>query len=143
MKNKTTIDYIEIWPENPEDYIRRSCETWGLQPPVSFTPGKIGNFDNLVLDATLADGRIYRLCHSPIQERSGPIANRKRTRAEMDYISRVRAAAGRAGAAARWAGVERRETTLVRIYSDDAARLKAMPGSIADAVRRLVRGCGD
>ena len=57
----------------------------------------------------------------------------------------IRSAAGRAGAAARWAGVERHQTTNVRIYAEDAARLRTMPGTMAEAVRRLVRGggCGD
>ena len=62
---------------------------------------------------------------------------------KLSKLSKVRSAAGRKGAAARWAGVERKDTTKVRIYTEDADRLRAMPGSIADAVRRLVRGCGD
>lgn len=53
-------------------------------------------------------------------------------------IHRIRAAAGRKGAAARWAGVERKETTKVRIYADDADRLRAMPGTMAEAVHRLM-----
>ena len=53
-------------------------------------------------------------------------------------LSRVRAAAGRAGAAARWAGVERRETANVRIYREDVARLRAHPGTIAEVVHRLL-----
>lgn len=58
-------------------------------------------------------------------------------------LALVRAAAGRAGAAARWAGVERRQTTNVRIYREDAETIRAMPGTMAEAVRRLVRGGGD
>ena len=53
-------------------------------------------------------------------------------------LSRVRAAAGRAGAAARWEGMDRHETTLVRVYTDDAERLKAQPGTVAEAVHRLL-----
>ena len=58
--------------------------------------------------------------------------------AAKSKLSRVRAAAGRAGAAARWEGMDRHETTLVRVYTDDAARLRAMSGTIAEAVRRLL-----
>lgn len=54
------------------------------------------------------------------------------------HISRVRAAAGRAGAAARWAGVEREPTVKVRVYTSDAERIKAMPGTSAEAVRALL-----
>ena len=55
-------------------------------------------------------------------------------------LSRIRSAAGRAGAAARWDGVEREPTVQVRVYAHDAAILKKRPGSIADAVRSLIRG---
>lgn len=59
--------------------------------------------------------------------------------ANCKSLSAVRAAAGKAGADARWRDVERKPPTVkVRIYSADAARLKAMPGSIADAVRTLL-----
>ena len=54
-------------------------------------------------------------------------------------LSRVRAAAGRAGAAARWQG-ERERTTMVRVYAEDAAWLKSQPGTIAEVVRRLRDG---
>ena len=53
------------------------------------------------------------------------------------YIHRIRVAAGRAGGVARWAGVEREKTVQVRVYASDAERLKAMPGTVAQAVRRL------
>ena len=55
-------------------------------------------------------------------------------------LSKVRAAAGRAGAAARWAGVDRKPTKKVRIYADDADRLRAMPGTMAEAVHRILGG---
>ncbi len=55
-------------------------------------------------------------------------------------LSKVRAAAGRAGAAARWAGVDRKETEKVRIYAEDADRLRAMPGTMAEAVHRILGG---
>ncbi|MBQ5795809.1 MAG: hypothetical protein IIW14_07450 [Kiritimatiellae bacterium] len=55
-------------------------------------------------------------------------------------LSQVRAAAGRAGAAARWAGVERKPTEKVRIYAEDADRLRAMPGTMAEAVHRILGG---
>ena len=138
MKNRNIVDYIEIWPGDPEEYIRRVCKQFGLAQPVSLAPGKIGQYDNLILDATLADGSVYRLAHSPIQEHRGAIINRKRTRAELLYISRVRSAAGRAGAASRWQGVERRPTVTVRVYPDDAAELRAMPGTVADVVHGLL-----
>lgn len=53
-------------------------------------------------------------------------------------LSRVRAAAGRAGAAARWAGVEHEPTVKVRVYASDAARIKAIGGTTAQAVRTLL-----
>lgn len=53
-------------------------------------------------------------------------------------LSRVRAAAGRAGAAARWAGVEREPTVKVRVYVSDAARIKAIGGTFAQAVHTLL-----
>lgn len=53
-------------------------------------------------------------------------------------IHRVRAAAGRAGAAARWAGVEREPTVKVRVYASDAVRIKAIGGTTAQAVRTLL-----
>lgn len=58
--------------------------------------------------------------------------------AKTQKLSAIRAAAGRAGAAARWAGVEREPTTQVRVFASDAARIKAMPGTSAEAVRRLL-----
>lgn len=140
---KNTIDHIEIWPDDPESYIRRVCEQFGLPPPISFTPGRIGDFDNLVLDAKLADGRIYRLAHSPIQDQRGAIVNRKRTEAEIRYIHRVRSAAGRAGANARW-GDGPRATACVRLYPDDAKEIqrRAHDRGVrpADVVAELLRG---
>ena len=53
-------------------------------------------------------------------------------------LSRVRAAAGRAGAAARWAGVEREPTVKVRVYVSDVAAIKAIGGTTAQAVRTLL-----
>ena len=55
-------------------------------------------------------------------------------------LSKVRAAAGRKGAAARWAGVDREPTEKVRVFSSDAARLRAMPGTMAEAVHRILGG---
>ena len=55
-------------------------------------------------------------------------------------LSRVRSAAGRAGAIARWADVEREPTVQVRVYEADAERLKARPGTVAENVRKLLEG---
>ena len=55
-------------------------------------------------------------------------------------LSKVRSAAGKAGAEARWAGVDRKPTEKVRIYADDADRLRAMPGTMAEAVHRILGG---
>lgn len=54
-------------------------------------------------------------------------------------LSRVRSAAGKAGAAARWNGVERVKTVQVRAYAADAARIKQMPGTSADAIHALLK----
>lgn len=54
------------------------------------------------------------------------------------YLARVRSAAGKAGAAARWDGVERIKTVQVRAYAADAARLRQMPGTSADAIHALL-----
>ena len=59
---------------------------------------------------------------------------------EKSKLSRVRSAAGRAGAKARWANVEREPTVQVRVYAADAEWLRAQGGTIAETVRRL-RGC--
>lgn len=56
----------------------------------------------------------------------------------LTHIARVRSAAGRAGAASRWQGVERRPTSTVRVYTADAAALRAMPGTVADVVHGLL-----
>ena len=53
-------------------------------------------------------------------------------------LSRVRSAAGKAGAAARWDGVERVRPVQVRVYAADAERLKEMPGTSADAIHALL-----
>lgn len=55
-------------------------------------------------------------------------------------LHRVRSAAGRAGGIARWANVEREPTVQVRVFALDADRLKAQPGTVAQAVRRLLEG---
>lgn len=55
-------------------------------------------------------------------------------------LHRVRAAAGRAGAAARWDGVERVRTVQVRAYAADAERIRQMPGTSADAIHALLEG---
>ena len=54
------------------------------------------------------------------------------------HIHRVRAEAGRKGAAARWGGAEREQTVKIRVYASDAMRLKEMPGTSAQAVRALL-----
>jgi len=54
------------------------------------------------------------------------------------HIHNIRAEAGRKGAAARWAGVEREQTVKIRVYASDAVRLKGMPGTSAQAVRSLL-----
>lgn len=58
--------------------------------------------------------------------------------ARRSKLSRVRAAAGKAGAAARWANVEREPTVKVRVYASDAERIKQMPGTSAEAIRALL-----
>lgn len=55
-------------------------------------------------------------------------------------LSSARAEAGRKGAAARWAGVERKPTEKIRVYEADADRLRAMPGTMAEAVHRILGG---
>lgn len=52
-------------------------------------------------------------------------------------IHRVRSAAGRAGALARWQGESREPTVQVRVFKTDADWLKTRPGTIAEAVRAL------
>lgn len=54
-------------------------------------------------------------------------------------IHRVRAAAGRVGAAARWANADREPTVQVRVFSADADWLRGQPGTVAQNVRRLRR----
>ena len=54
------------------------------------------------------------------------------------HIHRVRAAAGKAGAAARWANVDREPTVKIRVFTSDAARIKSMPGTSAQAVHALL-----
>lgn len=56
-------------------------------------------------------------------------------------LSKVREAAGRAGAAKRWAAA-RRPTRLIRVYADDADRIAALSAaeevSAAEIVTRLL-----
>lgn len=54
------------------------------------------------------------------------------------HLHRVRSEAGRAGGIARWANVEREPTVQVRVFASDADRLKSQPGTVAQAVRRLM-----
>lgn len=54
-------------------------------------------------------------------------------------LSRVRSAAGRAGAQSRWANARREPTVQVRVFEADADWLKAQPGTVAENVRRLRR----
>ena len=53
-------------------------------------------------------------------------------------LSRVRSAAGKTGAVVRWDGVGRVQTVQVRVYAADAARLREMPGTSADAIHALL-----
>lgn len=55
-----------------------------------------------------------------------------------ENLHRVRSEAGRAGGIARWANVEREPTVQVRVYQSDADRLKQQPGTVAQAVRRII-----
>jgi len=52
-------------------------------------------------------------------------------------IHRVRSAAGRAGAEARWANARREPTVQVRVFAADAEWLRGQPGTVAQNVRRL------
>lgn len=53
-------------------------------------------------------------------------------------LSEVRAAAGRKGAAAKWARLKGREAkTMTRLYAADVKWLKPRARTIADAVREL------
>ena len=54
-------------------------------------------------------------------------------------LSKVRAAAGRKGAVARWAGVERKPTEKIRVYTEDADRLRAMPGTMPEALHAALK----
>lgn len=60
---------------------------------------------------------------------------------QRKQLSQIRAAAGRAGAAARWAK-ERRPTRLIRVYVDDADRIAALAAaeevSASEIVTRLL-----
>lgn len=62
-------------------------------------------------------------------------------KSENKELSAIRAAAGKAGAAARWAK-ERRPTRLIRVYADDADRIAALAAgeevSAAEIVTRLL-----
>ena len=57
-------------------------------------------------------------------------------------LSDVRAAAGRAGAIARWSGATREKTVQVRVYERDAAALKKRARTTAEAVRELLTVAG-
>lgn len=57
---------------------------------------------------------------------------------KRNNLHRVRSAAGKAGAAARWDCVERVQTVQMRVYAADAARLREMPGTSADAIHALL-----
>ena len=59
-------------------------------------------------------------------------------RKTTDHISRVRAEAGRAGAAARWGNTPREPTVKIRVFATDAARIKQRPGTSAQVVRSLL-----
>lgn len=48
------------------------------------------------------------------------------------------AAYGRAGGLARWANVKRELTVQVRVFEADAKWLGQQPGTIAQAVRRII-----
>ena len=52
-------------------------------------------------------------------------------------LHRVRSAAGRAGANARWANARREPTVQVRVFVDDADWLKSQDGTVAQAVRNI------
>lgn len=57
-------------------------------------------------------------------------------------LSKIRAAAGRAGAEARW-GKRRRATKTVRVFTGDAAKLDELAASrrkrVADVVHEMLR----
>lgn len=86
--NRNAISHVEIWPANPEEQIRRECETFGLARPVDFRAAKRANFDNLALLAILADGSLFLLEHAPISGGAGVILNRKRTPEELAFMDR-------------------------------------------------------
>lgn len=88
MNLNNSVDYVEIWPDDPEGYIRRACETWDLPRPVEFYAAKRAGWSNLILLAILEDGSVYKMEHSPISEERGPIFNRRRTDAELDFMRR-------------------------------------------------------
>lgn len=62
-------------------------------------------------------------------------------KSENKELSAIRAAAGKAGAAARWSAA-RRPTKLIRVYADDAARIAGVAEadgiSAAEIVTRLL-----
>ena len=60
-----------------------------------------------------------------------PVAQMK----NQQELSAVRATAGRAGAAARWG--DREKTHMVRVFQSDAAWLRTLAPTQAQAVRRL------
>ena len=86
--SRNTIDYVEIWPDDPEGAIRESCRVWGLPPPREFRAAKREGWSNLALLAILEDGTLYMMEHAPISEAAGPIVNRKRADAELAFMRR-------------------------------------------------------
>lgn len=85
---RNTIDYVEIWPDDPEGAIRESCRVWGLPPPREFRAAKREGYADLALLAILEDGTLYMMEHAPISEQRGVIINRKRTEAEINFMRR-------------------------------------------------------
>jgi hypothetical protein len=88
MNLNNSVDYVEIWPADPEGYIRHACETWNLPPPVEFYAAKRAGWSNLIFIAILEDGSVYKMEHAPISEERGPIYNRERTKEEIDFMRR-------------------------------------------------------
>ena len=86
--NRNNVEYVEIWPADPEEAIRESCRVWCLAEPVEFRAVKRAGWDNLGLLAILADGTLYMMEHAPISETRGPIVGRRRTDAELSFMRR-------------------------------------------------------
>ena len=86
--NRNSIEYVEIWPDDPEGAIRESCRIWGLPPPVEFRATTREGFNNLALLAILEDGSLLMMEHAPISGERGVIYNRRRTEAEVKFMRR-------------------------------------------------------